>query len=136
MAFDQYYAEIEDYLPSIGRVLLGAFFLFQGLTKVTGGFSGFASYIESLGIPAATVVAALVIAIEVLGGLALLIGLRARTVGLFLAAYLAIVNLVAHPFWAEPDQLSTFMKNLGLIGGLLLQSTVGSGDYSLDSYLE
>ncbi len=136
MVLEQYSDEIEAYAPSIGRVLIGAFFLFQGVTKVTGGFSGFAGFVGSLGLPAPTAVAGLVVAIEALGGLALLLGIRARLVGLGLAAYLLLVNLVAHQFWTQADQLPTFMKNLAIMGGLLLQSALGSGDYSLEEYLE
>ncbi len=136
MELESYPECMEEYLPLAGRILLGAFFLFQGVTKLTGGFSGFTSYVESLGIPAATVAAGLVVLTEAGGGLALLTGFRTKLVGLILGAFLLVVNLVAHPFWASPDQLPTFMKNLALIGGLLLQSAAETGRYSLDSYLE
>lgn len=136
MELEQYYQELEEYLPLLGRVLLGGFFVFQGITKLTGGFSGFVSYVESLGVPAATFVAGLVILVEAVGGLAILTGYKTRFVGTLMGAYLVVVNIVAHPFWVEADQLSAFMKNIGLVGGLLLQSAVGSDDYTLDSYLE
>jgi len=136
MDLDKYYQELEEYLPLLGRILLGGFFVFQGATKLTGGFSGFASYVESLGIPVATVVAGIVVLIEILGGLAILTGYKTRFVGTLMATYIVVVNLIAHPFWAEADQLSAFMKNLGLVGGLLLQSATGSDEYTLDSYLE
>lgn len=134
MLFEQY--KLDEYAPLAARVLLGGFLMFQGLTKLTGGFSGFSGFVEGLGIPAATVVAALVVLIEIAGGLALLTGFRAKSMAVLLAGYLVLVNLVAHQFWSQPDQLSTFMKNLGLIGGLLAQSALQTGRYSVDSLLE
>lgn len=136
MTLERYENEMEQYFPLIGRLLIGSFFVFQGVTKVTGGLSGFASYLESLGLPATTAFAVLVVAIEAGGGLAVLLGFKSRAVELLLALYLVLVNLIAHQFWADMSQLSTFMKNIAIIGGLLTASLIGSGEYSVDSYLE
>jgi putative oxidoreductase len=129
---------VSEYLPFVGRAFLGLAFLYFGVTKVAfgGSFSGFAANAIPSILPVPTMVAAFVVAIEALGGLALLLGVKTREVAAVIAGYLVIVNLMVHQFWADPSQLSTFMKNLGLIGGLLAASAQSSGKFSLDSKIE
>jgi uncharacterized membrane protein YphA (DoxX/SURF4 family) len=59
-------------------------------------------------------------------GTALAIGIKPRLAALSLAASLIPTTLAGHRFWEEEDeraramQLTQFLKNLGLLGGLLL----------------
>jgi uncharacterized membrane protein YphA (DoxX/SURF4 family) len=75
-------------------------------------------------------------AVEVAGGLLLLTGLR-RPAALALAASLVPTTVTGHPFWnhRDPQQRAMhqtqFLKNLGLIGGLLLVAVDTEGRPSL-----
>lgn len=121
----------------IGRILLAYMFIPAGFSKLTN-IEGTAGYFASSGLPFATVLAVLVGALELLGGLALIVGFKVRWVGLALALFTLGASLVAHAFWAMPEaqqmaQQSIFMKNLSVMGGMLLISALGAGAFSWDA---
>ena len=67
----------------------------------------------------------------------LVVGWKARWAAFLLAAFTAIVTLFFHNFWAVPEaqkmmQQIQFLKNLALIGGLLLVMAFGPGRLSVD----
>jgi putative oxidoreductase len=108
----------------VGRAFLGALFLISGLFKIVG-FAGVAGWMASSGLPAAEVLLVLTIAIEIVGGLLLVIGWQSRIAALALAAFLVPVTIVFHGFWNADaahfnDQLTAFLKNLAILGGMLL----------------
>jgi putative oxidoreductase len=49
-----------------------------------------------------------------------------------LAAFCVGTALLAHFDFADQNQMTLFMKNLGLAGGFLLLSVAGAGGYSVD----
>jgi putative oxidoreductase len=120
-----------------GRLLLGGFFLYYGLSKF-GALEGTAGYIASQGLPMPGVLAFLTAALETLGGLALLVGFQARIAALALAAFTLLATVIFHAFWAVPAEQAfvqqlMFMKNLALTGGLLMLVALGAGPLSLDT---
>ncbi|GIF07679.1 DoxX family membrane protein [Actinoplanes siamensis] len=73
---------------------------------------------------------------DVLAGLALASGRLTRPAAAVLAAGLVPTTLAGHPFWAAPadrraDQQIHFLKNLGLLGGLLLAAVDTEGEPGL-----
>ena len=78
----------------------------------------------------------LIIAVEIICGLMVLIGLKARWAALVLAVFTACTVIFVHPFWeGGPDQIanrSEALKNLSIMGGLLLIVAVGAGPSSVD----
>lgn len=107
-----------------GRALLGTLFFVSGLTKIFG-FAGVSGWMASAGLPASDVLLALTIGIEVIGGLSLIIGWKARWAALTLALFLLPVTAIFHGFWAADaahfqDQLTAFLKNMAILGGMLL----------------
>lgn len=69
----------ENFIAATGRVLLALLFVYSGIGKVLD-FPGFASYLESLGVPAAWVLAAGAAVIEIVGALCLISGWRMEAV--------------------------------------------------------
>jgi putative oxidoreductase len=125
-----------DALSLIGRILLAAIFVWSGFGKI-GGFEGLAGQIASKGFPAAQAFAAVTIAIEMGAGLMLVAGWKARWAALLLAVFTVIVTIFYHNYWAVPEaqkmmQQIQFMKNLALIGGLLMVTAFGPGRFSVD----
>lgn len=64
---------------------------------------------------------------ELLAGIAIMAGWQASRLSLLLGVFLAVDAFVAHPFWAyggvqQHDELLHFLKNIAIIGGLLLLS--------------
>jgi putative oxidoreductase len=125
-----------DALSLIGRILLAAIFVWSGFGKI-GGFEGLAGQIASKGFPAAQAFAAATIVIEIGAGLMLVAGWKARWAALLLAVFTVIVTIFYHNYWAVPEaqkmaQQIHFMKNLALIGGLLMVTAFGPGRLSVD----
>lgn len=125
-----------DALSLFGRIFLAAIFVWSGFGKI-GGFEGLAGQIASKGFPAAQVFAAATIVIEVGAGLMLVAGWKARWAALLLTVFTVIVTIFFHNFWAVPEaqkmmQQLQFMKNLALIGGLLMVTAFGPGRLSVD----
>lgn len=114
----------------LGRVLLAHIFIISGWSKI-GGYAGTAAYMASVGVPAASLPA--VIAVELLGGLALVIGLQTRWAALGLAAFSVLSALIFHNNFADQMQMISFMKNFALAGGLLVLAQVGAAAPSVDT---
>jgi putative oxidoreductase len=121
-------------LLTIGRILLGLFFVVSAALKiyggVSGGFGGLAGYIGSRGIPQPLYVAYAVIAFELVAGLALIFGFLTTVFGLLLAGFCIATAVMFHNFWTFPpdqmqNQINAFLKNVGLAGGFLM--IAGSG---------
>lgn len=112
----------------VARVLLSAIFIAAGYNKI-GGYDGTAQYMESMGVPALLLPA--VIALEIGGGLAVLIGLFSRWAALALAGFCVISALIFHFNFADQMQAASFMKNLAIAGGLLLLFANGPGAWSV-----
>lgn len=119
-----------------GRILLALLFLDSGFAKI-GGFAGTAGYIASKGLPMSQVLAAAALAVEVLGGLMLVLGWKARWAAAALAGFTIVVTLIFHSYWAMPEaqqamQKLMFLKNLAVTGGLLTVVAFGAGRWSVD----
>lgn len=119
-----------------GRILLAAIFVIAGFNKIAG-FDGVAGYIGSKGLPMPQVLAALTIALELGGGLALVIGYRVRLVAILFFLWLIPTTLIFHKFWGidaaqVQNQMNHFMKNVSIMGAMLLVAAFGAGAWSLD----
>jgi putative oxidoreductase len=112
-----------------GRVLLSVLFLISGLGKI-GNYAGTAAYMSALGVPAALL--PLVIATEVLGAIALIVGWKTRITAFLLAGFTLLTGLVFHTHFADQIQAIMFFKNVAIAGGLLLVVAHGPGTLSLD----
>jgi putative oxidoreductase len=120
----------------VGRILLAAIFVISGFGKITG-FEGTAGYIASKGLPMPQVLAALTVALELGGGILLIIGYQARWVALAFFVWLIPVTFIFHKFWGidaaqAQNQMIHFLKNVSIMGGMLLLFAFGPGAYSLD----
>ena len=116
----------------IGRILLAAIFLLSGFGKLTA-ISGTAGYFGAMGLPVPTVTAIVVGLIELLGGIAILVGFQTRIAAWVLAIFTIATALVAHTGWADQNQMIHFLKNVAITGGFLLLASSGPGAYSIDA---
>ena len=130
----------QNALNLLGRLLIVALFLPAGLSKLTG-FDGTVGYFASLGLPLATLAVVVAIIAEVLGGIALLVGFQTRIVAILLAIFTLAASITGHAFWAAPAdaafiQQLLFLKNIAVIGGLLVLASAGAGKFSIDGYTQ
>jgi putative oxidoreductase len=128
--------ENKDWAALVGRILLGIVFIPAGFGKI-GGFAGTAGYIASKGLPLPEVGAAIAIAVEIVAGVALLLGWKARWAALALAVFTLVASVFFHAFWSVPPeqhmtQYLMFVKNIGIVGGLLAIFAFGPGRMSVD----
>ncbi len=131
---------MERYGPLAGRVLLSAIFVMSGLHKI-GAWDQTAAWMASKGMPMVPFFLVGAILLEVLGGLSVLLGFKARWGALALTVFLIPATLIFHNFWAMTGQeaqvqMIMFMKNLAILGGLAYVGTYGSGPMSLDAWWE
>ena len=120
--------QLDKFSFLIGRTLLGLYFLVFGALKVP-------SYLDTLalmlskGVPISNMLLPLTIIIQVLGGFFLILGKNLRICSLFLAGLTVLINIFIHDFWnlagdlSQAHEAQNFIKNLGIIAGLLILST-------------
>lgn len=122
--------QIQSLAAPTGRILLSLIFITSGFGKITG-YAGTQGYMESAGVPGALL--PLVIAVELLGGIALLLGWRTRIVAFLLAGFTLLSALLFHWDPGNQQQYIQFMKNVAITGGFLMIVAHGAGAYSLDA---
>src|SRR5580700_8074573 len=112
-----------------GRFLLALLFLLSGLGKL-GAYGATAAYMSATGVPGALLPA--VLATEVLGSLAIVLGWKTRVVAFLLAGFSLLTAVAFHNNLADQTQMIMFLKNLSIAGGFLLLVANGAGPLSLD----
>jgi putative oxidoreductase len=123
---------VQKFAELAGRILLGAIFLISGLGKITA-FAGTAAYMASLSVPGALLPA--VIATEVLGAIAIIVGWKTRIAAFLLAGFTLLAGFLFHSNFADQIQMIMFLKNVAIAGGLLLLVANGPGPLSIDRRL-
>jgi putative oxidoreductase len=113
-----------------GRVLLAALFLITGVGKI-GGYAATAGYMAAVGLP--TALLPVVIATEVLGGIAIAVGWQTRITAFLLAGFTLLSGLIFHSDFADQVQFVMFLKNVSIAGGFLLLVANGAGRLSVDN---
>ena len=126
---------MRSYLPLLARVLLGLIFVMSGLTKITG-FEATQQQMASQGMPLTAVFLVGAIVVEILGGLSVILGLWARAGAAALVLFLIPATLIFHTDFSQQTQMVMFLKNLSIMGGLLLVLAFGSGPYRIRALTE
>ena len=126
---------LHRYGPLVGRILIAFIFVFSGFGKVAG-FDGTVGYIASKGLPLPQLAAIAAIIVELGGGIALVLGWKARWAAAAMLIFTGMAALLFHNFWAVPpeqaqNQMIHFMKNIAIMGGLLYVVIYGSGPLSV-----
>ncbi len=122
-------AAMNNTLSLIGRILLAAIFIRGGYGKIMG-YDGTAAYMAKAGVPGSLL--PLVIAVELLGGLLILVGFQTRLVAIGLAVFTLLAGALFHNNFADSNQMIHFMKNLAIAGGFFALASAGAGAWSVD----
>jgi putative oxidoreductase len=115
-----------------GRTLLALIFVLAGYSKL-GAYEGNLAYMHSAGVPGFMLPP--VIALELLGGLALIIGFQTRLVALLLGIFCISSGFLFHFDLADQTQFIMFFKNVAMAGGFLLLTVQPLGAWTLDRKL-
>jgi len=135
----------------IARIMLSLVFVLSGANSLIGWGEAanrmvargmdFRSVLGSGGTVLVHAMLAVAVVLLLIGGLSVLLGLRARWGAVVLIAFLVPATLIFHNFWtlgadsARQVEMVSFMKNLGLIGGLMMIVAFGSGGFSIELFL-
>ena len=126
----------ENVAPLIGRILLSQIFLMSGIHKITAWDQTAASMTKE-GMVAVPILLVGATVFEIAGGLSVLLGWRAKLGAFALIVFLIPTTLIFHDFWTyegqqQQMQMAHFMKNLAIMGGLLVVLGYGAGCCSVD----
>lgn len=119
-------------LPLIGRVGIATIFVLSGLSKLAAPAATI-GYIQSVGLPLPQVGLAIALIVELLGGVALILGYRTRLVASVLAVFSIATAFAFHSALGDQNQFIHFFKNVAIAGGLLNVVAFGGGAWSLDA---
>ena len=112
----------------VGRSLLGLYFIAPGLSKVFN-YASTLTLMKMKGVPFSTALLPVTIAIQLLGGIFLVLGKNLRLTALILFGLTIFINIFIHNFWTlhgDPSQaheIQNFIKNLAIAAGLLILAT-------------
>lgn len=116
---------------AVGRVALALIFILSGLGKFAAPDATL-GYIASAGLPFPAIALWGAVAVEVVGGAALMLGLGARFAAIALAGFSLFTAAFFHTQFADQNQMIHFMKNIAIAGGMLQVAAFGAGSFSLD----
>lgn len=114
----------------VGRAMMSFIFIMAGVNKISG-YAGTQGYMESMGVPGALL--PVVIALEIVGGLAILLGWQTRIAAFLLAGFCIVSGVIFHGNIADQMQMILFMKNIAIAGGLLFLVSGNANAWSIDA---
>jgi putative oxidoreductase len=126
-------------LPLLGRILIAVIFVQAGISQL-GAIDATSANMANHGIPYANVLVWGAIALGLVGGVMLIVGLLTRLVALALFFYTLTLAVLFHPYWAftgaaERTQHAFFFGHLAMMGGMLFIVAFGAGPLSLDALI-
>jgi len=129
-------ATLTDCVSLVGRVGLALVFLWSGYGKIAYAAAN-VGYMQAYGVPAADMLIWPVALLELVAAAMLILGWKARWAALALIVFTVPATIIFHAYWGVPadqvlNQQIHFMKNLAIVGGLLLVLAHGAGRYALE----
>jgi putative oxidoreductase len=128
------------YIHLTGRVLLASLFIIVALTKLgvlgmLGTYENFIEFMTVFGVPLPNISHFFATALELVGGVALLVGYKTRWAALALAIYLIPISFFFHTNFDDPIQFVKFIKNFAILGSLLMLASLHEVPLSLEHRL-
>lgn len=127
---------LDNMIWVVARVCLVAMFPFSAIDKVWHWRNSVVQTKQS-GLPGAVPMLIAAIVVEAVTPLGIVFGVYDRIAAFVLAGFCVVTAFLYHPFWAYPDFWSAnddskarehfwqFLKNFGLVGGLMLVMFAG-----------
>ena len=122
---------LKTYLPPLARFLMSSLFIWDGILQLRNP-SATAHYFESVHVPVPDIAVWVSIAILILGGLAILVGFKARWAAAILALFCLVTAFGVHLPAGDVGNMTHFYKNLVMAGGFLYVVAFGAGGMSID----
>lgn len=122
--------QLQAFSALLGRLFLAMIFIQSGLSKMSD-YAATQGYMDAMGV--SSTLLPLVIALEVVSGIAIVIGFKARLVALAMAGFSLLSALLFHTNFSDQTQTIMLMKNIAIAGGFLMIVAHGAGAYALDN---
>jgi|TARA_A100001391_G_scaffold173736_1_gene135872 putative oxidoreductase len=120
---------LKTYLPTVGRIFLALIFILAGLGKITA-IEGNVGYMEMFGVPGFLIWPTIIV--EVVGGVMLAAGYKTRWAAAALGGFTFIAALIFHTDFSNQMEMTNFLKNLAITGGMLYVIAFGPGALAVD----
>jgi len=117
----------------IGRILLSALFLIEGIGKISMQ-EDVVMYMENYGIPGILFVPAIIL--EILFPLLLIVGYKTKLAAFVMALFTFTVAIIFHTDFSKGMEMVFFLKDLAIVGGFLMIFVYGANKISLDHFLK
>jgi putative oxidoreductase len=114
----------------LGRIMIAIIFILAGVGKIIDPAST-TDYMQSMGV--SSILLWPVVFLEIVGGIALIIGYKTAWVAFALAIFSVAAAVLFHSNFGDKMQMLLFLKNIAMAGGLLLLAVGGTTAYSIDS---
>ena len=127
---------MKDVLDLIGRILMAFIFLFEAYDSICY-FNQTKETMTSYGLNwNQDLLMYGSIFLLLLGGTLVLIGYRSSFGAILLLLYWIPITFIVYSFWNDPEDIRrvqslSFMKNIAIMGGLMIIIVNGSGKYSI-----
>mgnify|MGYP001287540183 FL=1 len=124
----QWLKKLDNLFFIVGRSLLGLYFIGPGLSKIFD-YASTLALMKMKGVPFTAALLPVTIAIQLLGGIYLVLGKNLRLTAFMLFGLTIFINIFIHNFWTlhgDPSQaheIQNFIKNLAIAAGLLILAT-------------
>jgi putative oxidoreductase len=102
----------------------------------TQNFLAVKIYMAINGIPSPEILLIFTIVCNILSGLLVIAGYKTKWATIALIAFIIPTTLLFHTELSNAKEALDFMRNVSILGGLLLLVQHGAGYYSIDAYLE
>ena len=129
---------VENICLLLGRLLMGTYFILPGLQKITN-FQTMTDYMLAHNVPATAFLLPVTIVLQIILGIAIIVGFKGKLAAFILAGMTLVISIYMHDFWNMAESLErthetqNFFKNMGIMAGLLMISSLGTGWLSLDN---
>ena len=124
--------KFQNAISLAGRVLLATIFVLSGVGKIAAPEATL-GYINAVGLPLPQLAFLGAVAVELGGGLLILVGYQTRIAAIALAVFSIVTAVVFHGAIGDQNQFIHFLKNIAMAGGLLQVVAFGAGSFSLDA---
>ncbi len=124
-----YVSKFNSLMAPIGRIFIAGIFFMAGLNKISS-YENTVGFMNSAGVPGDLL--PIVIALEIFGGMAVIVGWKTRIFAFLLAGFCLLSAILFHADFSNQIQMGMFMKNIAIVGGFLVLVANGGGSYSLD----
>ena len=121
---------LNNYLSLLARVFLSILFLWSGTNKILNPVAT-QENMSAHGMPLTLFFLVGAIALEILGALSILLGIKTRWGAAMLIIFLVPATLIFHTDFATEIEQAMFLKNLAMLGGLIMLIQYGGGDLVL-----